>query len=448
MKWAADTWRRLNGVVVYPRTAAALAVAVPVVAMLPPVWAWLVAVAWVATLAALVRRDIARCPGQEGLSVERVVPAKLSIGVPNRTALVLRNATGRAATVTGRETPPVGFDGERAFGPLVVEPFGVREVPFEFTPPNRGAYRFGDVGVRVTGPLGLAGRQLRVALAREVRVYPDISAVHGYSLLARKGSLHEIGIRAARLSGAGTEFESLREYLPGDDYRDIDWKATARAGSPVVRTFEVERSQTIVLAVDAGRLMNARVSGMAKLDRAVNAALLLSYLATQAGDNVGLFVFGRDVRTYLPPRRGHRQFLAVLEALYTVDGRVEEPDYAGALRYLATRLSKRSLVVLFTELVGTEPSRRLLGVLSSLSPRHLPLVITQRNLEVEELARAVPDSESSAFETAVAQDLLADKAAALKLLESRGSLVLDVVPEQLSVASVNRYLEIKARGRL
>jgi uncharacterized protein (DUF58 family) len=187
---------------------------------------------------------------------------------------------------------------------------------------------------------------------------------------------------------------------------------------------------------------------MAKLDRAINAALLLAYLATRSGDNVGLLVFGRDIQRYLPPRKGHRQFLAILEALYPVEGRVEEPDYAGALRYLATRVSKRALVVVFTELVGTEPSRRLLGVLGSLAPRHLPLVVTQRNLETEALAASVPSDEADVYRSVVAQDVLHDKDAALRLLAARGSLVLDVVPERLSVAAVNRYLEIKARGRL
>lgn len=448
MTWLTDIWRRMRGIVVLPRTAGLLALAVPVVALIPPVWAWMLAIAWAIVLAVLALSDIKAAPGPDQLLVERTVPAKLSIGAPNHTELTLRNSSARIVTVLGRETPPVGFAGQRAFGPVRIAPYSSANIGFDLTPPNRGRYEFGDVGVRTIGPLGLAGRQLLVPLAREVRVYPDISAVYGYALLARKGSLHEIGIRNTRFAGTGTEFESLRDYLPDDDYRDIDWKATARAGRPVVRQFEVERSQSIVLAIDAGRLMNAQVAGMAKLDRAVNAALLLSYLATQAGDNVGLFVFGRDVRAYLTPRRGHRQFLAILEALYAVEGKVEEPDYAGALRYLATRLTKRSLVVLFTELVGTEPSRRLLGVLSSLAPRHLPLVITQRNLDVENLARAVPEAESAAFATAVAQDLLADKAAALRVLESRGSMVLDVVPEKLSVAAVNRYLEIKARGRL
>lgn len=424
-----------------------LAAPIPAVALMPGWIAWAIALSWLALVAVAVRRDIARAPGASEFEAERTMPAKMSIGVSNGVTLAIRNRSGRAARLVGRDTPPVGFAGERTFTVEIAAHSGAR-VDLGFVPPARGAYAFGDVGVRSLGPSGLAGRQLSLALAQECRVYPDITAVYGYSLLARKGALHEIGVRATRYAGVGTEFESLRDYLAGDDYRDIDWKATARRGAPVVRQFEAERSQTVVLAIDAGRLMNARVAGLPKLDRSINAALLLAYLAVQAGDNVGLFVFGREVRTYLPPRKGHRQFLAILEALYSVEGHVEEPDYGGALRYLATRLSKRSLVVLFTELVGTEPSRRLLGVLGSLAPRHLPLVITQRNLDIETLAGIMPADAPDAYRAAVAQDIMHDKAAALRMLESRGSLVLDVVPEQLSVAAVNRYLEIKARGRL
>ncbi len=147
-------------------------------------------------------------------------------------------------------------------------------------------------------------------------------------------------------------------------------------------------------------------------------------------------------------RKGHRQFLALLEALYSIQGRVEEPDYGRALRYAAGRLGKRSLIVLFTDLVGREPSRRLLDSLSGLMPRHLPLLITQRNRDVEARSRAEVGGESDAFAASVAETVMADKAAALRLLAARGTLVLDVYPEELSVAAVNRYLEVKARGRL
>ena len=288
----------------------------------------------------------------------------------------------------------------------------------------------------------------RIPLAEDAKVYPDIQAVRSYALLTRKGALAEMGVKRMRLAGEGTEFESLREYHEGDDFRDIDWKASARRGRPIVRTFELERSQTMVLAIDAGRLMTPRIGGLTRLDRAINAALLLAYLGTERDDLVGLLVFGRDVERYLPPRKGHRQFLAILEALYSVEGKVEEPDYDRAMRYLAAKLPKRSLVAVFTELQGREPSRRLLATLAGMAPRHLPLVITQRNREIEALSRREPASETGVFEASVAEDLLADKAGALRLLSARGVLVLDVLPEEVSVAAVNRYLEVKARGRL
>jgi uncharacterized protein (DUF58 family) len=285
-------------------------------------------------------------------------------------------------------------------------------------------------------------------LAEECRVYPDITAVRRYALLARRGTLLDSGIKAIRYAGVGTEFESLREYRDGDSYRDIDWKATARRGAPVIRRFEAERSQTIVIAVDTGRLMTPLVGGLSKLDRAVNAALLLSYLAIETGDLVGLLVFGRDVVRYLPPKKGHRQFLAILEALYAVEGVVEEPDYGRAMSYLAARLSKRALVVLFTDLLGTEPSKRLLTVLGGLAPRHLPLVLTQRNRAIETRARAAVDTEVEVFASAVAEGVLRDKAEALRMLTARGAMALDVDSGQLSVTAVNHYLDIKARGRL
>lgn len=431
-----------------PRAAALAAVGALPALVLPGWWAWVWAWswAWVCLWAVLIDRNAAVRPAD--LTFERELPIKLSIGVPNPVTLSIASRSGREAFLAVRETPPAGFAGARGVGPLTVPPRDEVTVPLSFTPPSRGLFRFGEIGVRSLGRWRLAGWQFRAPTTEDARVYPDIQAVRRYELLARRGTLYELGIKAARFSGAGTDFEYLRDYEPSDDYRDVDWKATARRGRPVTRRFQAERSQTVVLAVDAGRLMTARVAGLTKLDRAINAALLLAYLASEGDDYVGLLVFGRDVQRYLPPQKGHRQFLAVLEALYAVEGKVEEPDYAGALRYLAARLSKRALIVLFTDLVGTEPSRRLLSTLGTLTPRHLPLVIAQRNREVISTATAEPAAASDVFRSAVAEDLLRDKAAALKLLQARGALALDVDPEQLSVAAVNRYLDVKARGRL
>jgi uncharacterized protein (DUF58 family) len=415
---------------------------------LPSWWAWAFAFVWLAAMGTLVWRDVARAAGRDAVKVTRSLPAKMSIGVSNEVDLEIRNSGARPARLTAFETPPPAFDGDRELGSYELPPFSSHTVTVGFTPLERGAHRFGQVALRSVGPWGFGGWDLRAASEETVKVYPDVTAVHTYQLLARKGALVELGVRPLRFSGAGTEFEALREYQPGDTYRDVDWKATARRFFPVVRTFEVERSQAVVLAVDAGRLMTPVVAGLSKLDRAINAALLLSFLATEGDDQVGLLVFGRDVQTFLPPQKGRRQFQAILEALYAVEGRVEEPDYAGALRFLASRLSKRSLVVLFTDLAGTEPSRRLLTMLGALTPRHLPLVITQRNRFTEALASREPGAELDVFESAVAEGLLRDKAEALRVLVANGSLVLDVQPEELSVAAVNRYLTVKTRGEL
>ncbi|GAB4276686.1 MAG: DUF58 domain-containing protein [Coriobacteriia bacterium] len=433
---------------VAPRAALLLGLPPALLVFVASWWAWLVALAWVVLAAWVVWYDHSRAVDPEQVVARRTLPERFSIGVLNSVTLEVTNTSDSPCSLLLRETPPAGFSGPVVFGPLDLSPKETQALTFELTPPSRGEFRFGPVAVRSLGPLGFAGRQGETGRPQTARVYPDIRAVHQYALLARKGMLYELGIRQARLAGRGTEFESLRDYLPGDTYRDVDWKATARRGRPVVRTYEVERSQTLVLAVDAGRMMTPVVGGMSKLDRAVNAALLLAYLGMEMDDLVGLLVFSRDIQAYLPPRKGRRQFAAILESLYSVEGRVEEPDYPRALRYLASRLGKRSLVVLWTDLVGTDPSKRLLGVLKTLSPRHLPLVVTQRNRHLEQTAAGVPESEADVFAAAVAEGVLRDKAAAIRTLTASGALALDVFPEELSVATVNRYLSIKARGLL
>ncbi|MBE0476602.1 MAG: DUF58 domain-containing protein [Coriobacteriia bacterium] len=448
MSLVRDTAAALRRIHVTPRTALLAVVPVPVVVWLPGPWPWVAALSWLAVLAGLAVADYRAAVPAERLAIGRSLPVKLSIGVANPATLSITNGSQESALLDVRETPPPGFAGERLRRGVRVGPMRRVELDLAFTPPSRGSFAFGDPGVRSYGPRRLAARRFDVPLAGPADVYPDVTAVRAAALAARKGQLRELGIKTLRTSGAGTEFESLRDYADGDDFRDIDWKATARRGAPVVRRFQPERSQTVVLAVDTGRMMQGRAGALSKLDRAVNAALLLAFMGTRAGDQIGLLVFGRDVDAYLPPRRGHRAFLAILDELHRAEGRLEEPDYARALRYLAARMPKRSLVVLFTDVVGAEPSRRLLDTLRGLFPRHLPLVVTQRNRDIEGLARGPVRTEAEAYRAAVAEGVLRDKADALALLSSRGSLVLDVLPERLSVASVNRYLEVKARGLL
>ncbi len=411
-------------------------------------WSFAVGLAWAWGVLVLVRSDVRSAADGSGLRLSREFPRKVSVGVENVEVLTITNLTDRTVRLSGRDTPPPAFEGDFSFGPLRLAPLSEHRVEVSFVPAERGTHAYGIAGAVSMGRRGLAGRRLALGTEERVKVYPDLTPVRSYDLQMRRGTMWDLGVRRMRRAGRGTEFESLREYRSGDEYRDIDWKATARHGSPVTRTFEAERSQVVVLAVDAGRLMTSVSEGRSKLDRAVDAALLLAYVAVQADDRVGLLLFRRDVVRYVPPSKGRQTFSAILEELHAVEGAVEEPDYAGAMRFVVSRLSKRALIVLFTDLAGTEPSRRLLDVLAGLTPRHLPLVVTQRSGWVEDRAARVPDEEPAVFETAVAESILRDKAEALTFLRSHGVLAVDVAPSELSVAAVDRYARVKTRGEL
>src|SRR5919199_2983552 len=198
--------------------------------------------------------------------------------------------------------------------------------------------------------------------------------------MARRSRLEEFGIHRSRLAGRGTEFERIRDYTPDDEYRRIDWKATARRHRPMTRVYEVERSQNVFLVLDAGRMMAGRAGPLAKLDYAVNAALMLAHVALGCGDRVGLMVVSDDVDAYLPLGKGQAQFNQCLELLYGVEARLCHVDYRAALEQIARRCKRRSLVVFFTDLVDEETSAELVTYMRLLRPVHLPLCVTLRDV--------------------------------------------------------------------
>jgi uncharacterized protein (DUF58 family) len=243
----------------------------------------------------------------------------------------------------------------------------------------------------------------------------------------------------------GTEFERLRDYQPDDEYRRINWKATARRGRPISTEYETERSQNIVAVLDTGRLMRSPVGDLAKIDYAVNAVLMLAYVATLRGDKVGLLTFGDRVGTYLTPRQGKGQFYRMLELLYAVESAPVEPDYRHALAYLAAKQKKRALIVCFTDLAGGPASDALLAGLIPLQQRHLVLVVTVNDPGILALAGQLPRDSAAVYERTVAQQLLAGRQVTLDTLRQRGALTLDVPADKLTVAVVNQYLDLKAR---
>lgn len=299
-------------------------------------------------------------------------------------------------------------------------------------------------------------RQARYPAAAPVKVYPNVLDVRKYDLLARKGLLFELGLRAARVYGQGNEFERLREYNTDDEFRRINWKATARRGKPIAAEYETERSQYVMSVIDTGRLMRPPVSdpardggpGLAKLDYAINTALLLSYVATLKGDHVGLLTFADEVRTFLAPRRGKGQFYRMLEALYNVQFEPVEADYGQALTYLDLKHKRRSLVVVFTDLVTLDAARPLIAQMARLARRHLPLCVVISDPNVTRLAAQLPQESGAVYQRAVAEMLLDERRVVLDTLNRHGVLTIDVPADQLTVSVINKYLELKGRGAI
>ncbi len=384
----------------------------------------------------------------DALDVSRELSGALSLGVPNVVTITVRNRSGRALRLLVKDDPPPEFDTPERLRALRLDPWQHVRVSYRTTPTRRGDYRFGGLHVRGLSRLRLAWWQRDLPAAEDVRVYPNVRQIAEFDALARRGRLEELGLRAARARGEGTEFESLREYVPDDSFRDIDWKATARRGAPITRQFQAERNQTLIIMIDSGRMMAAHAGGMARVDHAVNAALMLAHVAGRMGDTVGLLVFSERVKSFVAPAHGAAQTERMLEELYALQAELVEPDFRAAITFLRARARKRALVCAFTDLVDPDISREALSYLSSLRPQHLPLVATISDDEVEALADAEPTRTIEAYEKALAARALAERDLALARLRARGALVCDARAGELSAAVVGRYLSIKRRGLL
>lgn len=399
-------------------------------------------------LLVLVALDFWLAPDPRAITFERHVAPRLAIGEREPVTIQAESGLPRALVVQVRDEPPPGFQAEGRLLTLSLPARGRARGTYAVTPSARGDYSFAGLTVRAGGPLRLVQRQWRLASQMPVQVYPNFRLAGRMELLGRRSHLLRTGLHSLRRRGEGRTFESLRDYVRGDDTRHMDWKATARRRKPIVREYEVERHQNVLLMLDAGRMMTAQVGNLTKLDAAVNAALLVTHAAVTHGDKVGLLVFGEDVLAYLPPRAGRTQIGRVLESLYGVQPSLVEPDYGAAFRYLAARRLQRALVLVFTDLVDARASARLLRHVSALMPHHLALLVAIADPTLERYARAVPATIGSVYRQAVARDLLQDRAEALRGVTARGGLALDVPPEALNIAVVNRYLEVKRRGIL
>lgn len=432
-----------------PRTLLALAVLVPAaaVASLAPALAWTVLLAGLCLLV-LVGLEGLRHPGAEAVTVERLLPRALSVGEPARVELSVRNRTDQPLRVRLADGCPPALQPGQETVEVDLAPFARETVGYDVQPTSRGAFPFEPTELRIRGGLQLVEYRVRTESAEEARVHPNLRNLARYSLRARRDLLHLGGARRTRILGRDGDFERLRDFVPGDDLRHVDWKATARLQRPISRVYQAERSQNLLIFVDGTRLMATRAAGLAKMDFAVNAALMLAFVGLERGDKVGVAVFDEGVRAYLPARSGHAQFGRILDLLFDQQPTLGFPRYREAARALAAHNRRRSLVVWLTDLLDGEQGRELLGALRALRGRHLSLVVAMGDPDVHALAEQAPRDSEALFERAAAQELLDQRDALVRKLQAEGAQVLDRRPEQITAALVDRYLDLKQRGAL
>ncbi|HEY1963924.1 MAG TPA: DUF58 domain-containing protein, partial [Acidobacteriaceae bacterium] len=313
---------------------------------------------------------------------------------------------------------------------------------------QRGDAKLGPCYIRYQSVFRIAERWAQAPLEQTIRIYPDLEDAKRYSMYLLRSRQIALEKRKTRMRGIGREFESLREYQDGDEYRDICWTASARRAKLVTRIYQMERSQTVWIVIDSGRLMRARVGSLSKLDKAVNSALSLAQVALYSGDRVGLIAYGRGIRQQLPAAKGSAHLRRLIEGLALVHEEGAEADHLQMAGRLLTDQKRRSLIVWLTDLAETAMMPEVIEAASMMMPRHLVLFVVIGQHDLGELAAKPPQSESEMYRIAAAQEMVHRRELLLARLRERGALAMEVSSGSVSPVVVNAYLQIKERSQL
>lgn len=412
-----------------------------------PLLAWVALVLAIALGSATVA-DVAIGPRRADVFVEREPLEHLALRSPVRLGyrFANRGATAVRFGVIDSPVPLLQLPEDEATGFV-----GARRrtiVALDALPIDRGEASLGRLYVWFENAIGLVRRRITIDAPLPIRIFPDLSAVERYGRLARHGRLIEAGFRRMRLRGGGGEFAGIREYQPDDEFRAIDWKATARRGKLMVAEHDVERSQSVMLVLDSGRLMTPRIGAQRKFDYAVTAALSVAQIASLADDKVGLLAFSRDIVDHVAPRSGAHHANGLVQRIFDLQPRFEESDYERAFAYLRRRQPKRSLVIVFTDMFDPVASATVVANMSILSPRHLVVCVLMNDEAVASALERPPVDALDAYRAAIASQLLVERRKAAAILGRRGVSVIDVPAADLTVSLINAYIDVKSRALL
>lgn len=384
----------------------------------------------------------------KGMRARRVVGDTLSNGDNNDIYIDIDNLYPFVVRCTVIDETPFQFQYRDSFHTLTLQSSEHRRLHYILRPVKRGEYEFGAVLVFVTGAIGLVQKRYRFDEKKSVRVYPSYLQMRHYELMAHSHRLTEIGIKRIRKLGHSMEFEHIRPYVLGDDYRTINWKASARSNDLMVNHYTDEKSQQVFCIIDKGRTMKMPFEGMTLVDYAINATLVLANIAIQKQDKAGLMTFSHKVATVLPPDRNTKQMFKIQEALYAEKSNFMESDFERLFASINAYAKQRTLLILFTNMETLSGLQRNIHALQSIARRHLLVIVFFENTELKTLLHSSPDNVEEVYQKAIAEKFAFEKKLIVKELERYGIQPVLTSPQNLTIDILNKYIEIKARRLL
>ncbi|HND51302.1 MAG TPA: DUF58 domain-containing protein [Pirellulaceae bacterium] len=439
-------WKRIH-----PHTPLLLATIVPcalsvMLAVFPTFVLPVLIIDLVIGIAAIV--DLLTLPRRKHLSPQREMLRIASLRAPHRVTVQLNNLSQRAFQIWLRDDVPQEFTAQPHEFAVKLAPRSRSTVHYELRASRRGAFKLKQIHLRARSWLGLWQRFLSYPVEGDIHVYPDMKQLSEYALLARTNRLSLMGVRRTRRVGQDHDFERLRDYTLDDNYKHLDWRATARRNKLTVKDFQTSQSQRIIFLVDCGRMMTNEAAGLSLLDHAFNSALMLSYVALRQGDSVGMITFSDRIHSYIPPRGGDKQMNHLLHASYDRFPTLVESRYDEAFLYLSSHCRKRALVVLITNVIDEVNAQQVHAYLSTQVGKHLPLGVLLRDRQLFTAADQPSPTGPDLYRAAAAAHILAWRHQVIMDLQHQGVLCLDSFPEELTAPLVNKYLELKARHML
>lgn len=381
----------------------------------------------------------------DGISAERVMGDRFSNGDDNKVQIQLHNHYPFKVYCQVLDELPTQFTAGNRQRSCFIQSNEAHEIVYYLKPSERGEYLFGNTNVYINSPLGLAQRRYTFEQGKVVKVYPSYLQMRRYQLLAIGNRLQDAGSKRVRKLGQSIEFEQIKEYVRGDDYRTINWKATARRGDLMVNNFTDEKSQQIFCIINKGRVMKMPFEGLTLLDYAINASLVLANVALTKGDKAGLITFAQQVDTFLPADKKPAQLNLILDSLYKQQTDYLEPDPEKLFSSIRNRITQRSLVVLFTNFESMESLQRDLPFLKKIAHYHLLVVVFFENTEVKKLIEGEAETTKDIYIKTIARKYNHEKRLIVKELQKNGIVALLTTPQNLTVNALNKYLDLKTR---